>query len=200
MKSNLMKSFELLILPVAAVFIFVSAGCKEDNPAEPDPGNPQELITKVVLTLTENGTGNVAMATFSDPDGDGGVAPSIGTLSVKAGSTYNGAIALMDESKNPPDDITAEIEEEADAHQFFYTPRGDLAGRVTVTITDKDSRNLPVGLAYTMAVTAGAPVAGTAANSLKVALSHYEPASAKDGTTPSSETDVEIDFPVNITN
>ncbi|MGH7491900.1 MAG: hypothetical protein ACREOO_05850 [bacterium] len=57
-----------------------------------------------------------------------------------------------------------------------------------------------MGLAYSVAVTAAAPVVGSAANSLKVALSHYDPASAKDGTTPSSETDVEVDFPVSITN
>jgi len=200
MKSSLTKLFELFTLSATMAFVFASVGCKEDNPADPGQGNEQELITKVILTLTENGTGNVVTVTFSDPDGSGGVAPTIGTLSVKAGSTYTGAITLSDETKNPPDDITAEIQNEKDAHQFFYTPQGALAGRVTVAITDKDSRNLPVGLAYTMAVTAGAPVTGSATNSLKIALSHYDPASSKDGTTPSSETDVEINFPVNITN
>lgn len=198
MKSIVKKPFELPALFAALFFVFILAGCEEDNPADPGAGNEQELITKVVLSLTENGTSNVATATFSDPDGAGGNAPTIGTLTLKAGSTYTGAITLTDESKNPPEDITAEIEEEKDAHQFFYTPQGALAGRLTVAITDRDSRNLPVGLAYTVAVTAGAPVTGSAANSLKVALSHYDPASSKNGTTPSSETDVEIDFPVNI--
>ena len=119
---------------------------------------------------------------------------------MKAGSTYTGALTLTDESKNPPDDITAEIQAEKDAHQFFYMPQGALAGRVTVAITDKDSNNLPVGLACTVAVTAGAPVAGSATNSLKLALNHYDPASAKDGVTPGSETDIEISFPMDITN
>jgi len=52
---------------------------------------------------------------------------------------------LKDETKNPVEDITEEVKEEAEGHQFFYTPQGALTGRVTVTITDKDSKNPPGG-------------------------------------------------------
>jgi len=200
MKRNWNKWLEMLACFGVIATLSVVAGCKEDNPGDPNDGNEQELITKVILTLTENGMGRAITATFRDPDGVGGVNATVDTLKVKAGSAYTGAMALADESKNPPTDITAEIADEKDAHQFFNTPNGALAGRLTITITDKDSRNLPVGLAFTIAVTAGAPVTGSAANSVKVALSHYDPASTKNGTTPSSETDVEIDFPVNIAN
>lgn len=173
-------------------------GC-EDNPANPGNGNEQELITTVTLTLTENGTSNTVTATFRDLDGDGGAAPTIGTLTLKAGSTYTGSIKLLDESKNPPEDITAEVEEEADAHQFFYTPQGELAGRLTVTITDKDGKNLPLGLAFTAAVSAGPAVAGSAANSLNIVLSHFDEV-VKNGVDPSDESDVDINIPVTITN
>jgi hypothetical protein len=182
-------------LLVAAAFSLIAViGCKEDNPAEPEPENPQELITKVTLTLTPAG-GAAVTVTFSDPDGDGGNAPTIGTLTLKAGTTYNGTIELLDETKSPADTITTEIEEESDVHQFFYTPEGGIVGRVTVVITDKDANNLPVGLEYTVTVTAGAAANGT----LNVVLSHYD-ASPKDGITPSDESDIDIDFPVNITN
>ena len=195
MKSFLMNPLELFAWSATMIFTLVSVGCKEDNPAAPAPANPQELITKVILTLTENGTTNTTSATYNDPDGDGGNAPTIGTLTLKAGTTYNGVIELLDETKSPADTITAEVEEESDVHQFFYTPEGGILGRVAVSITDTDANNLPVGLEYMVTVTAGAAANGT----LNVVLSHYD-ASPKNGTTPSDESDLDIDFPVSITN
>lgn len=192
------NSFTLARLS-AMLLLLAFVACKEESPSDPGNGNDQELITKVILTLTENGTSNVVTATFNDPDGDGGTAPTIGSLTLKAGSAYTGKIELKDESKNPAEDLTEEVKEEADAHQFFYTPQGALAGRITVTITDKDNKNLPVGLEFAVAVSAGAAVTGSAANSLNVSLSHFE-GTAKNGTSRSAETDVEINFPVNVTN
>ena len=197
MNRSSQSSFKFAVLS-ALLILLAFAACKEDNPSDPGNDNDQELITKVILTLTENGTSNTVTATFNDPDGDGGIAPLIGALVLKAGSAYTGKIELKDESKNPVADLTEEVREEADAHQFFYTPQGALAGRITVTITDKDSKNLPVGLEFTIVVSAGAAVTGSAANSLNVALNHFE-ATTKTGTSRGPETDVEINFPVNIT-
>jgi hypothetical protein len=176
-----------------AAVAFITGGCSEDNPAKPKDENPQELITKVTLTLTPAGGGAAVTVVFSDPDGDGGTAPTIGTLTLKAGTTYTGTIELLDETKDPDENITEEVEEESDVHQFFYTPEGGIVGRVTVNITDTDANNLPVGLEYTVAVTAGAAANGT----LNVVLGHYDEA-PKDGTTRSDESDIDIDFPVSI--
>ncbi len=52
-----------------------------------------------------------------------------------------------------------------------------------------------MGLEYTVTVTAGAAASGT----LNVVLSHFD-AAPKDGVNRSDESDVDIDFPVNITN
>mgnify|MGYP001466780693 CR=1 FL=1 len=172
-------------------------GC-EDDPTNPENGNEQELITTVTLSLTENGTSNVVSATFKDLDGDGGTAPTIGMLTLNAGSTYTGKVELLDESKNPAEDITEEVKEEAEAHQFFYTPQGALDGRLTVTVTDKDSNNLPVGLEFTVAVSAGGAVTGSATNSLNVVLSHFDN-TPKNGADRSDESDIDINIPVTIT-
>ncbi|HEX9654802.1 MAG TPA: type 1 periplasmic binding fold superfamily protein, partial [bacterium] len=179
------------ILALTFGVMLINFGCGDDkDPAGPDE---EELITTVILTLTETGTTNQVTAQFEDLDGDGGNAPVIGTLTLGAGKTYTGTIQLLNESVNPAEDITEEVEAESDAHQFFFTAEGGIAGRVVVTITDLDANNLPIGLEYTVTVSAGAAASGT----LNVVLGHFDEV-AKDGVTRSPETDVDIDFPVNI--
>lgn len=198
--NTLFKKTPLLLLIFAVFALLVTSGC-EDNPAKPEEPNEQELITSVTLNLTEldaagNATATTVSVNFKDPDGTGGVAPTIGALALKAGKNYKGAIALLDETKNPVSNISDEVKDEAEAHQFFYTSKDGAVGRLTVAITDKDANNRPVGLEYTVAVSAGANATGK----LNVVLSHYDPASKKDGVTRSDESDIDIDFTVNITN
>lgn len=178
----------LLILSVAFT------GCKKDDNTDENEQNDNELITKVQLHLTENGTANEVTVTWSDSDGPGGNAPVIGTLNLVAGKTYSGHIELFDETKTPADAVHEEVAEEKNVHQFFYTPQDGIAGRVTVTRTDVDTNTppLPVGLEYTVSVSAGAAVTGK----LKVVLSHYDGVAKT--TAPSDESDIDIQIPVNV--
>ena len=91
------------------------------------------------------------------------------------------------------EDITEEIEEEADEHQFWFTPAGGVSDRVTVSIDDLDSNGFPVGLEFTVTVTEGAAATGT----MQVVLSHYDEG-PKDGVSLSDESDFDIVFPVEI--
>jgi hypothetical protein len=93
--------------------------------------------------------------------------------------------------------VTEEVEEEADEHQFFYTFSNNLAPFAVVTITDRDSRGLPVGLEFDL-VTAALP-GGTASltGSLNIVLSHYTTIT-KAGTNPGNEEDINISAPISI--
>lgn len=185
MKNLARQSGILLLAATVAVM-----GCKKDSDPEPEEN---ELITTVTLTFTERGTTNVRTVTWKDADGEGGAAPTIGKLSLAPNKTYDLTVSLLDESKNPAADITEEIEEEADEHLFVYTPTP--ANLLTVTITDKDARNLPVGLKAT-AVTGAA-----ATGKLQVVLRHQPPVGGnpvKNGTAGPGSSDFDGTFDVEI--
>jgi hypothetical protein len=161
--------------------------CKKDDKLVPVPpvGNASELITKVTLTFTDPlGVNPTVVATFSDPDGPGGNAPvQFDDITLLAGATYHCAITLFDESKNPIEDITPEVLEEADEHLFCF----DVSGaNVTITRTDSDG-TYEVGLASSW-------VCGSVSSgSVKVTLKHQTNGS-KDGTCTPGETDIEVTF------
>ena len=171
----------------------IIAACT-DNPSSNDDEGPgeEELITQVKLTLTAPDDSQTTV-TWEDEDGPGGNDPVIGTLELQAGTTYSGTIELLDTTKDPAEDITEEVREEAEEHQFFYSVEGDASNQVTVQITDTDENGLPVGLEYSVEVTGESGTTGT----LNVVLSHYDD-EPKDGQTRSDETDVDIDIPITV--
>ncbi len=186
--NHLLKSTSFVSLFLVMALLIVLPGC---DSGEPDDGaGERELITRVTLTLTPMAGGTPIEAVAEDPDGDGANL-TIDPIQLVPGTTYLGTIELYDGVND--EDITAEVEEEADEHQFWYTAEGGIAGRVTVAVTDTDANGLPLGLAFTVTVTAGDAASGT----LNVVLSHYDEG-PKNGTDRSDESDIDIDFPVTL--
>ncbi|MBC8043478.1 MAG: hypothetical protein IAF08_08535 [Rhizobacter sp.] len=171
-------------------------GCRTaDDPVGPDPGpGDNETVTTVRLTLTNSANpADIRVATWQDVNVDG-TPDSATTLTLQQGQTYTGTIKLLDKTRTPEVDQTAEVEEESDAHQFFYDVTGAAQPRITFTKTDADGNAppLPVGIAYSVTVTAGAAETG----SLRVRLCHYDgvPKTAA----PITDTDIDITLPVSI--
>lgn len=134
--------------------------------------NESEVITRVELTFTPDG-GDAIVAVFSDPDGDGGMSGTSDPITLVAGTSYSVSVAFLNELEDPAEDLTGEIEEEAEEHQIFFA--GDAVGGIlTHTYADAESTygansvgdDLPVGLSNTIA----AGEAGT--GSLRVQLQH----------------------------
>jgi hypothetical protein len=178
--------FRLAALLLAVPLAFAS--CKKDK-AEPKPDEDNEQITTITYELTPTTAGGtVATVTWKDTDGTGGNAPTIGTLNLRPNTTYTGALALLDETKSPVARISEEVAEEKDDHMFFFesTP----ASLLGITRTDRDSKNLEVGLASQVVTTA----AGT--GTLKITLRHQP--GTKNGTFAPGDTDVEVTFPVTV--
>ncbi|MEM7160168.1 MAG: hypothetical protein AAF799_45440 [Myxococcota bacterium] len=179
-----------------------------------------EVITTVTLTFTPQGEGTPVTAAFTDPDGDGGASGSADPITLAAGTTYDLTLSFTNELVDPVEDVTAEIQEEAEEHQVFIS--GDTvtgpastssdAPLVTHAYADTEStyghddtgEDLPVGLANTIeATTAGM---GT----FSVRLQHMPPLNdepiktpgledvfAMDGALP-GDVDVDIDFQLTV--
>ena len=183
-KYDSMKQVKYLLFAMIVVGSTVFQACNNDDP---EPENEEELITTVTVTLVPEGGGSNVVLRFSDPDGDGGDPPVItgGTLSVS--ERYEGSIELLNESVTPAEDITEEIEEEADEHIFCYTPSNGLP--LSINRTDSDG-TFEIGLE-----TEWIP-ATSGEGTVRVVLKHQP--GVKDGGCDNGDTDIEIDFPITI--
>jgi hypothetical protein len=150
-----MKKVKFLATAIFVTVLFVSCSNDDDTPV---PVNEEEVITTLTVTLTPNGIGTAITLQTRDLDGDGPNAPVI-TVSgdLTAGVLYNGSIVLLNETESPAEDITEEVQEEAEEHQFFYTTGGEID--LTTDYSDFDGDGNPLGTQF--ALTAGAASSGT---------------------------------------
>lgn len=213
MKTN-KHSVQLIIL-ITALFLF-NASCKKKNniPEVPEPpGNEEELITTFKVELTDSATGTKKTYQFRDPDGDGGQAPYYGpdknsqsdsVMVLQAGHSYSVQIIMLDESKNPVVTVSEEVKNEGVDHMLFYNQGANntvnanpltvsLANGMLIRYLDLDEGNpkRPLGL-HTWWRTGN-----TAAKMpLNITLRHQP--GVKDGTYAPGESDVSVNFKVEV--
>lgn len=142
-KSNL----NLLLLLLTTSVLFFSS-CESNDPEDENEG---ELITDVTLKFTEVDLAGSLVGTpievvASDPAGlELGNNPTIGTITLGIGKTYLLELELFNRIEN--EDITEEIEEEADEHQFFFLGSAFVGTPVlTYVYDDADDDGNPIGL------------------------------------------------------
>ena len=179
-----------LLLLTAAFFTILLASCSKDDDT-PEVVNEEELITTLTVTLVPEGGGTPIVLTTRDLDGDGPNDAEITvSSSLAAGTIYNGTIELLDETSSPAEDITEEVEEEADEHQFFYTIGSGLD--VTATATNLDSNGNLLGTEFTL--TANAASSGALTFTLR-----HEPTKPNTGlSSAGGETDIAATFTVTV--
>ena len=186
-----MKTIKFLILSIATFGLMVSCNNDDDNPT---PVNEEEVITTLTSTLTPQGGGADVTLQTQDLDGDGPNPPVVTVSGPFATDTvYDANIVLLNETEVPADNITQEVEQEDEEHQFFFTL---TAGVGVIDYADQDADGNPVGLNFTLSTGMNA-VNGT----LTVTLRH-EPdknaAGVSDGdiTNAGGETDIQASFNV----
>ena len=165
-------------------FFVISCSDDDENPQAVDE---EEVITTMNITLTASGSSVTLQS--QDLDGDGPNAPTISVSGdLNANTTYTGSIELLNETETPAEDITLEVAEEDDEHQFFFTVGGAITES---TYADEDGDGNPVGINFQL-------VTGDAGNgSIQITLRH-EPKKPNDGTLADAggETDIAQSFSV----
>ena len=183
-----MKTIKLLAILFISALTFTACS-EDDHDDHDDHDHENEVITTVNYTLTD-GSDEVTL-TFIDLDGEGGEEGEInisGPLS--ANTTYTGTIELLNATEDPAEDITEEIMEEDDEHEFFYT--STVAG-LAITKTDVDGNDNPLGIETS--VTTGEAGSG----SISIVLKH-EPTKPNNGSAEDAggSTDIEVTFNVTV--
>ncbi|MDA3613974.1 hypothetical protein [Polluticaenibacter yanchengensis] len=166
----------------------VLVACTKKDVEEENHDN--ELITTLQLQFTPVGGGATKTFAWKDLDGDGGNAPVIDAIDLPANTTYNFTVKVLDESKNPVEDITAEILEDAANHRFYYVP-GEGAD-IKITNLNKDANNVTLG-------STGQWQTSTAVNkNVRVVLRHYSRGGKQEAdliNDSKSSTDIDVTFP-----
>jgi hypothetical protein len=187
LKSSKMKKIKFLATAIFATLLFVSCSSDDDTP---EPVNEEEVITTLTVTLIPNGGGSPVTLQTRDLDGDGPNPPVVTTGNLATGVTYNGSIVLLNETEEPAENITLEVEEEDDEHQFFYTISGGLDATTEYSNFDGDGN--PLGTQFTL--TAGAVSSGTLTFTLR-----HEPMKPNTGLGDAGgETDISAPFNVSV--
>ncbi len=143
----------------------------------------------MTVTLSPNGGGTNVVLQTRDLDGDG-LNPPVITVSgpFTSGTTYMGSIVLLNETEDPAEDITEEVEKEAEEHQFFYTIGGGLDASTTYTNFDGDGN--PLGTEFSLD-------AGDASNGTLTFTLRHEPMKPNAGLADAGgETDISATFNV----
>ena len=189
------------------IFTFATAAllfsCSSDDTLDPELENEEELITDFDITLSAAGLDDVVLSA-DDPDGDEEI-DSITGGTLVANTVYTGSITLTNELAEDDEDpnVTAEIQEEDDEHQFFFIPVAvDADGEpledvlnITTTYLDFDEDGNPLGLSFTL--TTGEASVGDFAIVLRHELDkNAEGVSEGDITEAGGSTDISVDFPI----
>jgi len=196
-----------LLLAALIIMGFTAISCSSDDPEfEVD----QELITDVTLLFTEvDATGNLTQNTFtvtaSDPEGlETGVRPEIQAITqLEPGKRYRLDISLFNSIEN--EDVTEEILEDADDHQFFFLGSAFIGPNdfLTYEYGDQDQNGNPLGLLGYVTVS---PTPGTNNGQFRLLLRHDLDKNFAGIRNPGftnyigagGETDLDITFPVTL--
>lgn len=189
-----MKTIKLLALFFMSSLILTSCSSDDDG-HDDDHDHEEELITTVIYTLTDNNAdvddNSSITLTFTDLDGEGGEDGNYAVSeTLLSNTTYTGTLQLLNATEDPAEDITEEVEDEADEHEFFFS---STISDLTISKDDNDEDGNPVGIESTL--TTGNAGTGT----LTIILKH-EPTKPNDGTSAGAggSTDVQVTFDITV--
>ena len=174
-----------LLISILALGAIIFFSCKKDV-KHPIKNEENEIITTVKISLIPTNSPTI-FATWKDLTPNDDLGRMIDTLKIDSGMVYNGKIELLDETKSPTDTISEQVKKEGDDHLFVYRQVPESPEIITIFRTDKDSKNLPVGLIFTLTAL------NKGAGKLNIVLRHQP--GVKDGTPVPGDDDLNVEIP-----
>jgi len=145
-----------IAMPIAASILLTLSACSDveghDHDGHDHHDHEHEVMTTVILTFTDIATAEELVFTWADPENDG--SPVVDDILLVDGVDYAVGLQILNELEEPAEDITPEIADEDDEHQFFFTGsavEGPATGAnpdavVVHAYADTDINGLPLGL------------------------------------------------------
>jgi len=183
-----MKSFLFISLCVLG---FNRCNKDEKTVSPPVPGNEFLTSVRVTATSTTDPT-DIQVAIITDTTIIPNPPSSINhdTLNLKANTVYTATVEFLDETKNPPGQVTDDIYDRRNYHLICFEISSGL--NLTVVRTDLDTNTPPLQIGLQDNITTGAVSKGT----LNVQLRHQP--NAKNGDCAPGSSDADVNFNVNI--
>ncbi|MEM1324427.1 MAG: T9SS type A sorting domain-containing protein [Bacteroidota bacterium] len=177
----------------------------EEDPDAPPCENEEEVITDVTLTFTSADGSDVVTAVARDPDGEGPQDLQIlDEINLLESTEYTLTVELLNAIEG--EDITEEIMEEDDEHQFFFaftdeifrSPAGD--GNTDnrddpINYNDFDENGLPVGLSTDWETECGEE---TSTGTFRIVLKHQPGVKDENSTVDDGGTDIDLTFVITV--
>lgn len=205
MKVNMLKNVKKYGMYFLMFGVILFASCGDDD--APEEENEVEVFTDVTLIFTNTANASdVVRARAQDPDGIGVQELQVlDGITLTAGATYTLTFEVLNAlDPSDPEDITAEILEEDNEHQFFFSftnnvftdPAGDGNfdnASDAINYNDKDENDNPVGLNTSW--TAGSATTGA---SFTARLQHQPDVKTSTSGVTDGDTDFDLTFVLNI--
>jgi hypothetical protein len=148
--------------------VLLGVGCADTS--NPEETNAEELITTVVLELSDGSGSDPVMAVWEDL----GSGATVDEVRLSDALDYSLSVRFLNALEEPAEEITEEVAAESGEHQVFFTGtavRGPASNGGADTVlehayADADDAGLPVGLENSLGTLA------VGAGTLEVTLRH----------------------------
>ena len=195
-----MKSKNNSILKGGLALAIVSAlsltSCKKEEVIVSPPVAGNEYMTTVKLRF-ENKSNPVdtIWAVWKDltPDDQNAPDTSGAIINLDKNKTYKVSVKILDETKNPAEDLTEDIRERGNFHFFSFFTTGTISSNLTIVATDFDTNPTPFHIGLENEFTTSGNVS---TGRLEGVLRHQP--NTKNGTFAPGNSDIDVFFTLNI--
>ena len=195
-----MKSKNNSILKGGLALAIVSAlsltSCKKEEVIVSPPVAGNEFMTTIKLRFeNKNNPSDTTWAVWKDltPDDQNAPDTSGAIINLDKNKTYKVSVKILDETKNPAEDITEDIRERGNFHFFSFFTSGAISSNLTIVATDFDTNPTPFHIGLENEFTTN----GTVSTGRLEGVLRHQP-NTKNGTFAPGNSDIDVFFTLNI--